>query len=146
MATQYSGAHFKGNWVEDTESEIFKSELFKTNFFEDWKKVMTEDEKEIIQDLNKCDFSEIKNYLKQVDKEKSKCPGEQKAVNRVKNEELVQKYEYCTIDGRREKIKRHRIMHPGIFQGRGRSGWARNDEPAKGYFLDQKSKNCIKAV
>merc|ERR1712059_100591 len=41
-------------------------EVFNKNFFKDWRKVMTEREKDIIRDLSKCDFSEINEHFKKV--------------------------------------------------------------------------------
>lgn len=35
------------------------------------------------------------------------------------NDELVEKYGFCTIDGHREKIGNFRIEPPGLFRGRG---------------------------
>ena len=40
--------------------------MFNKNFFKDWRKVMTEKEKEKIRDLSKCDFTEINTYFKKV--------------------------------------------------------------------------------
>ena len=39
-------------------------EVFNKNFFKDWRKSMTEKEKEKIRDLSKCDFTEINTYFK----------------------------------------------------------------------------------
>jgi DNA topoisomerase-1 len=41
-------------------------EVFNKNFFKDWRKTMTEKEKEKIRDLSKCDFTEINTYFKKV--------------------------------------------------------------------------------
>lgn len=41
-------------------------EVFNKNFFKDWRKVMTEKEKEKIRDLSKCDFTKINTYFKKV--------------------------------------------------------------------------------
>ena len=41
-------------------------EVFNKNFFKDWRKSMTEKEKEKIRDLSKCDFTEINTYFKKV--------------------------------------------------------------------------------
>ena len=41
-------------------------EVFNKNFFKDWRKSMTDKEKEKIRDLSKCDFSEINTYFKKV--------------------------------------------------------------------------------
>lgn len=41
-------------------------EIFNKNFFEDWRKEMTNDERKIIKDLKKCDFKEMHAYFVQV--------------------------------------------------------------------------------
>jgi hypothetical protein len=41
-------------------------QVFNKNFFKDWRKSMTEKEKEKIRDLSKCDFTEINTYFKKV--------------------------------------------------------------------------------
>jgi len=41
-------------------------EVFNKNFFKDWRKSMTDKEKEKIRDLSKCNFSEINTYFKKV--------------------------------------------------------------------------------
>ena len=45
---------------------FFFFQVFNKNFFKDWRKTMTEKEKEKIRDLSKCDFSEINTYFKKV--------------------------------------------------------------------------------
>ena len=39
-------------------------ELFNKNFFNDLRERMTEEEKDIIRDLSKCDFTEINEHFK----------------------------------------------------------------------------------
>ena len=53
-------------------------EVFNKNFFKDWRKVMTEKEKEKIRDLSKCDFSEINEYFKKVSEERKNRSKEEK--------------------------------------------------------------------
>ena len=40
-------------------------QIFNKNFFGDWRKRMTLEEREIIRDFSKCDFTNIHDYLKQ---------------------------------------------------------------------------------
>merc|ERR1712111_190273 len=44
-------------------------EVFNKNFFKDWRKTMSSEEKERIRDLSKCDFSEINEHFKKKSKE-----------------------------------------------------------------------------
>ncbi len=39
-------------------------EVFNKNFFKDWRKFMTPEEKETIVDLKKCDFTHMNTYFK----------------------------------------------------------------------------------
>ncbi len=39
-------------------------EIFNKNFFKDWRKFMTQSEKETITDLKKCDFTHMHTYFK----------------------------------------------------------------------------------
>ena len=45
-------------------------EVFNKNFFKDWRKTMSAEEKEIIRDLSKCDFSEIDAHFKKYTEER----------------------------------------------------------------------------
>jgi len=94
-------------------------EVFNKNFFKDWRKVMTEHEKERIRDLSKCDFSEINEHFKKVSETRKARSKEEKNVEKEKNAELQANYGFCTIDGHKERIGNFRLEPPGLFRGRG---------------------------
>merc|ERR1711962_598163 len=94
-------------------------EVFNKNFFKDWRRVMTEKEKEKIRDLSKCDLSEINVYFKKVSEERKARSKEEKKAEKARNDELTAYYGICTIDGHKEKIGNFRIEPPGLFRGRG---------------------------
>ena len=94
-------------------------EAFNKNFFGCWRKVMNEKEKERIRDLSKCDFSEMNVYWKNYSQARKDRSKEEKKAEKLKNEELVAHYGFCTIDGHKEKIGNFRIEPPGLFRGRG---------------------------
>jgi DNA topoisomerase-1 len=94
-------------------------EVFNKNFFKDWRKVMTEDEKSRIRDLSKCDFNAYNDYFKGVSEARKARSKEEKKAEKVKNEEILAHYGFCTIDGHKEKIGNFRIEPPGLFRGRG---------------------------
>lgn len=94
-------------------------EVFNKNFMKDWRKVMTDKEKEIIRDLSKCDFSEMNEHFKAVSEQRKNRSKEEKKAEKVKNEELAEHYGFCEIDGHKEKIGNFRIEPPGLFRGRG---------------------------
>lgn len=111
-------------------TEEDQNDIFKTNFFEDWQKVMTEEEREKISDLKKCDFSEIVDHFKQLfqqirkdgwvarkkGKLKEKEPEQETAGQN--NEHLAAKHGFCIIDGEKVEIPSYRIYSPGIFHSR----------------------------
>lgn len=94
-------------------------EVFNKNFFKDWRKVMTEKEKDIIRDLSKCDFSEINEHFKKVSEERKNRSKEEKKAEKEVNEAIVAEYGFCTMDGHQEKIGNFRTEPPSLFRGRG---------------------------
>ncbi|TRY61271.1 hypothetical protein TCAL_02156 [Tigriopus californicus] len=94
-------------------------EVFNRNFLKDWRKVMTEKEKEILRDLSKCNFSEINAHFKKVSEERKGRSKEERKAEKEKNENIQKEYGFCTIDGHIEKIGNFRIEPPSLFRGRG---------------------------
>ena len=65
-------------------------EVFNKNFMKDWRKIMTEKEKEIIRDLSKCDFSEMNEHFKAVSEQrKNRSKEEKKAEKVIKTKRLL---------------------------------------------------------
>jgi len=94
-------------------------EVFNKNFFKDWRKNMTEEERQTIRDLSKCDFTEINEYFKKVSEERKARGKEERKAEKEKNEAIQLEYGFCAIDGHKEKIGNFRIEPPGLFRGRG---------------------------
>jgi DNA topoisomerase-1 len=94
-------------------------EVFNTNYFKCWRKVMTEEEKETIKDLSKCNFKEIDAHYKKVSEQRKGRGKEERKGEREKNEAIQKEYGFCLIDGHNEKIGNFRIEPPGLFRGRG---------------------------
>lgn len=94
-------------------------ECFNKNFFKDWRKTMSEKEKEIIRDLSKCDFSEIDAHFKKTSEERKNRSKEEKNVEKEKNAALVEEFGFCMMDGHRERIGNFRTEPPSLFRGRG---------------------------
>lgn len=92
---------------------------FNTNFFKDWRKMMTPKEKEIITDLSKCNFKHMHAYFLEKSEERKNMTKEEKKQIKEKNEEIMEEYGYCTIDGHKERIGNFKIEPPGLFRGRG---------------------------
>ncbi|XP_037303128.1 DNA topoisomerase I, mitochondrial-like [Manduca sexta] len=66
--------------------DIVKKKTFQTNFFNDWRDVMTPEERKLIKDLTKCDFTELEKHLKEKYKKRKQ-------------------YAYCKINGREQKLR-----------------------------------------
>lgn len=64
-------------------------EKFNTNFFNDWRKVMTEKESKLITDLSKCNFKPMAQYFQEKSEERKAMSKEEKKVWRVLNENLI---------------------------------------------------------
>lgn len=92
---------------------------FNTNFFHDWREVMTDTERAKITDLSKCNFKEMHTYFLQKSEERKQMTKEEKLKIKEKNEEILKEYGFCTIDGHKEKIGNFKIEPPGLFRGRG---------------------------
>jgi DNA topoisomerase-1 len=64
-------------------------EAFNKNFFKDWRKVMTEKEKEKICDLSKCNFREMHSYFVAKSEERKAMSKEEKKVTCSYNTDLL---------------------------------------------------------
>ncbi len=51
-----------GFYARMIEHEYTQKDIFNNNFMEDWRKVMTDDERKKIKSLKKCNFREIYDY------------------------------------------------------------------------------------
>ncbi|CAG0899093.1 unnamed protein product [Darwinula stevensoni] len=94
-------------------------DIFNKNFMTDWRKVMTDKEREIITDLRRCDFKEMNDYFTQKSEERKSMSKEEKQNLKEQNEAIVKEYGFCLIDGHQERIGNFRIEPPGLFRGRG---------------------------
>ncbi|KAK6631882.1 hypothetical protein RUM44_006912 [Polyplax serrata] len=94
-------------------------EKFNSNFFKDWRKVMTDKERKLITDLTKCNFKPMADYFTEKSEERKAMSKEEKKVIKEQNDAIQKEYGFCTIDGHTEKIGNFRIEPPGLFRGRG---------------------------
>ncbi|KAL1767257.1 DNA topoisomerase I, mitochondrial isoform X1 [Sigmodon hispidus] len=99
--------------------ECTTKEVFRRNFFSDWRKEMTAEERKVITHLDKCDFMEIHRYFMERTEARRTLPREQKQKLKEEAEELQQEFGYCILDGHREKIGNFKTEPPGLFRGRG---------------------------
>ncbi|XP_003973717.1 DNA topoisomerase I, like [Takifugu rubripes] len=99
--------------------EYTTKDVFRKNFFKDWRKEMTSEEKAKITDLKKCDFSEMHQYFKAQSEARKAMTKEEKLKIKEENERLLQQYGFCIMDNHKERIANFRIEPPGLFRGRG---------------------------
>ncbi|XP_013107851.1 DNA topoisomerase 1 [Stomoxys calcitrans] len=94
-------------------------QVFNDNFFKDFRKTMTKEEKDIIKDFSKCDFKEMNLFFTAESEKRKNASKEEKLKKKEENEALVKEYGVCIIDGHKEKIGNFRLEPPGLFRGRG---------------------------
>uniref|UniRef100_A0A8B9JPH7 DNA topoisomerase I n=1 Tax=Astyanax mexicanus TaxID=7994 RepID=A0A8B9JPH7_ASTMX len=99
--------------------EYTTKDIFRKNFFKDWRKEMTSEEKSKITDLNKCNFREMSEYFKAQTEARKQMTKEEKLKIKEENERIVQEYGFCLMDNHKERIGNFRIEPPGLFRGRG---------------------------
>lgn len=96
-----------------------KKDSFNTNFFNDWRKFMSESERALIKDLKKCDFSKVAEYFKQKTEERKAMSKEEKKKLKDEAAEIKKQYGFCVWDGHKQPIGNYKIEPPGLFRGRG---------------------------
>jgi len=81
---------------------------------------LAKSKKNHIEEFDKCDFTPIFDYLER-EKEKRKAMSKEEK-QRLKEEklQLEEKYGFCYLDGRKQKVGNFRIEPPGLFRGRGK--------------------------
>ena len=80
---------------------------------------MTSEEAETITDFSKCDFTTMHEHYKQKSEERKAMTKDEKAALKKENQDIVDEYGWCIIDGHKEKIGNFKIEPPGLFRGRG---------------------------
>ncbi|XP_042555919.1 DNA topoisomerase I, mitochondrial isoform X2 [Dipodomys spectabilis] len=99
--------------------EYTTKEVFRSNFFKDWRKEMTLEERLLITHLDKCDFTEIHRHFVDKAAARKALPKEEKQKLKEEAAKLQQEFGYCILDGHREKIGNFKMEPPGLFCGRG---------------------------
>uniref|UniRef100_A0A8C5EKY3 DNA topoisomerase I n=1 Tax=Gouania willdenowi TaxID=441366 RepID=A0A8C5EKY3_GOUWI len=124
----YDGKHMKLSppaeevatfFAKMLDHEYSTKDIFRKNFFKDWRKEMTSEEKSKITDLNKCNFSQMNDYFKAQSEARKQMTKEEKRKIKEENERLLQEYGFCIMDNHKERIGNFRIEPPGLFRGRG---------------------------
>ncbi|XP_074534067.1 DNA topoisomerase I, mitochondrial isoform X2 [Halichoeres trimaculatus] len=93
--------------------------VFRENFFQDWRKEMTHEERTLIKDLDKCDFGEIHAMHKAKVEARKLLSKEEKQVLKEANQKITDEFGFCLLDHHKERIGNFKIEPPGLFRGRG---------------------------
>jgi DNA topoisomerase-1 len=101
----------------------YRNNKFTKNFFKDWKKLLSESNKKIIEDFEKINYDSLRSYViesiekkREGNKLKSK---EEKNKEKLKRDEEIEKYKYAIVDGSKISIDNFIVEPPTIFMGRG---------------------------
>ncbi|EDV21656.1 uncharacterized protein TRIADDRAFT_30199, partial [Trichoplax adhaerens] len=108
-----------GFYAKMLDHDYTQKKIFNDNFWTDFRKEMTPAEKNHIKVFSKCDFSKIAEYYKMKAEERRNMSKEEKNKLKKENEELMQEYGFCIIDGHRQRVGNFKIEPPGLFRGRG---------------------------
>ncbi|KAJ2798762.1 DNA topoisomerase 1, partial [Coemansia guatemalensis] len=94
--------------------------VFQSNFFNDFKDLLDQKMPKCpIREFKHCDFSRIRAHLDEQSAKRKAMTKAEKEAQKKERQQLEEKYEYCVLDGRREKVGNFRIEPPGLFRGRG---------------------------
>ena len=96
-----------------------KKDVFNANFFNDWRKFMSDAERTKIKDLKKCDFAKVFDYFKKISEERKLMTKEEKKAIKEENLKIKKEFGFCMWDGHKQPIGNYKIEPPGLFRGRG---------------------------
>ncbi|KAJ2856897.1 DNA topoisomerase 1 [Coemansia erecta] len=95
--------------------------VFQKNFFSDFKDICREHmgDKHPFKEFVHCDFSLIRAHLDEQSAKRKAMSKEEKEALKKERAVVEEKYSFCVLDGRREKVGNFRIEPPSLFRGRG---------------------------
>ncbi|KAG0369084.1 hypothetical protein BC939DRAFT_454034 [Gamsiella multidivaricata] len=102
-------------------TEHAENPTFQDNFFRDFSK-LAKKHKTVpeITSFKKCDFTPMYDYFQKEKERKKSMTKEEKQAIKDEKATLDEKYGFCMLDGRKEKVGNYRIEPPGLFRGRGK--------------------------
>ncbi|XHF98215.1 hypothetical protein AWENTII_001780 [Aspergillus wentii] len=118
-------AGFFGSMLNSTQH--VENSRFQQNFFMDFKDILKKKggakdpkgNKIDIKEFSKCDFSPIFAYYDAKRQEKKALPPAEKKRLKAEKDEEEAPFQYCTWDGRKQKVGNFRVEPPALFRGRG---------------------------
>nr|AAC18301.1 DNA topoisomerase I [Pneumocystis carinii] len=100
--------------------QYVKNPTFQKNFFHDFQETCKKTNAPVIPEkFEYCDFTPMFEYFEKKKEEKKNKSKEEKKKIKEEKDALEEKYKYCFLDGRKEKVGNFRIEPPGLFRGRG---------------------------
>ena len=99
-------------------TEHIKNPVFRTNFFNDWKKLLPRGIE--IKSLKECDFSNFVDFIETERDEKKGYTKSKKSRIKESKEKHEKKYTTAIVDGKKQTVGNFRVEPPGLFLGRGK--------------------------
>ncbi|KAJ2802957.1 DNA topoisomerase 1, partial [Coemansia furcata] len=101
-------------------SDNAENKVFQVNFFNDFKTLLDKHmDKHPVKAFEHCDFSIIRAHLDDLKAKRKTMTKAEKEAAKKEKQDIEDKYGFCMLDGRREKVGNFRIEPPGLFRGRG---------------------------
>ena len=101
----------------------YKTDRFNKNFFNDWKKKLTPEQRKQITNLSQCDLTQIRDHqIQQRDQKKQESDRMDKQAKEAKkqsNDQIKSRYMVAMVDGVEQTIDNFMVEPPTIFTGRG---------------------------
>ncbi|KAJ5697212.1 hypothetical protein N7488_010896 [Penicillium malachiteum] len=118
-------AGFFGGMLNSTHN--VENPVFQKNFFTDFKDILkktggakdAQGNKVDIKEFTKCDFKPIFEFYDAQREEKRNLPAAEKKKIKAEKDEQEAAYQFCTWDGRKQKVGNFRVEPPSLFRGRG---------------------------
>ncbi|KAJ2897417.1 DNA topoisomerase 1, partial [Coemansia aciculifera] len=96
------------------------NKVFQENFFKDFTALLDKHmANHTVKLFSHCDFSVIRAHLDDEKAKRKSMTKAQKEALKKEKQDIDDKYGFCMLDGRREKVGNFRIEPPGLFRGRG---------------------------
>lgn len=118
-------AGFFGSMLNSTHN--VENPTFQKNFFGDFKDIIkktggakdSQGNKIDVKEFAKCDFKPIFEYYDAKRLEKKNLPPAEKKRLKAEKDEEEAAFQFCTWDGRKQKVGNFRVEPPSLFRGRG---------------------------
>lgn len=125
----YNGIEFKMTPEEEEvatmfasmkESDYYRNEIFRKNFFSEWRKFLDKRGSHPIKSLELVDFEPVWLWFQAERQKKKNMTKEEKKALKAENDKLCEPYKFCLWNGKKEQVANFRIEPPGLFRGRGK--------------------------